>query len=85
MINGELIVDNFAGGRGVINRVDGYAIYYYGNVNMILGNYSTEEKAIKVLNMIEKFYENIEYTKFMGCGKEEIASYIFQMPQNEEV
>ena len=50
-----------------------------------LGAYSTEEKAIKVLDMIEKFHENIEYTKFMGCGREEIASYIFQMPQDDEV
>lgn len=52
---------------------------------LIIGGYSTEEKAIKVLDMIENFYANIEYTKFMGCDREEIASCIFHMPQDEEV
>lgn len=49
-----------------------------------LGKYSTEEKAIKVLDMIQDKYENVKYENAHGdsdCG--EYAS--FQMPQDEEV
>ena len=41
--------------------------------NVILGFYSTKEKALKVLDMIE---EHIEYNSNFG---------VFQMPQDEEV
>ena len=70
----------------VTTEIKGYNIFFCDQSREIqIGNYSTKEKAIKVLDMIEKFYENIEYTKFMGCGREEIASYIFRMPQDSEV
>lgn len=49
-----------------------------------LGQYSTEEKAIKVLDMIQNKYENVTYENNHGdqnCG--EYAS--FQMPQDNEV
>ena len=67
--------------RGEINRVDGYAIYSYDNANTILGNYSTEEKAIKVLDMIEENYVN--YALRYGGDYSRYA--VFQMPQDEEV
>ena len=50
-----------------------------------LGTYSTEEKAIKVLDMIENAYYNIEYSKFLGCENDTFAGCVFQMPQDEEV
>lgn len=54
--------------------------------NMSLGKYSTIEKAIKVLDMIqEKFQEPIYQN---DIGGNEIAIYkskVFQMPKDEEV
>ena len=43
-----------------------------------LGEYSTEEKALKVLDMIETHLEHLEYKV---SGRE----IIFQMPADEEV
>lgn len=42
---------------------------------MVVGTYSTEEKAIKVLDMIEDAYRNIAFTD----------GNIFRMPQDSEV
>lgn len=52
---------------------------------LIIGEYSTEEKAIKVLDMIESFYSNLHYSSFLGSDKCEFFDSIFQMPQDEEV
>jgi hypothetical protein len=47
-----------------------------------LGTYSTEEKAIKVLDMIEKLYVESVWTE----GKTIIANRVcFEMPQDSEV
>ena len=48
------------------------------------GNYSTEEKAIKVLDMI---CENYQECKMCECGRRQIAQveFVFQMPQDSEV
>lgn len=42
---------------------------------MVIGTYSTEEKAIKVLDMIEDACRNIAFTD----------GIVFQMPQDSEV
>ena len=53
----------------------------WGNNNCNLGKYSTEEKALKVLDMIEQ--------SVSGFIDEEVAEFyqygIFQMPQDSEV
>lgn len=73
--------------RGEINKVDGYAIYSYDNANTILGNYSTEEKAIKVLDMIEDAYNKCFAFSMGNDGyyHEARESKVFQMPQDSEV
>lgn len=48
-----------------------------------LGNYSTEAKAIKVLDMIQKNYENLE-SLHHGFGVGDCCE-VFQMPQDSEV
>ena len=52
--------------------------------NAILGDYSTEEKAIKVLDMI---CENYKECKMCESGRRQIADieFSFQMPQDSEV
>lgn len=50
----------------------------WANNNCILGTYSTKEKALKVLDMIETHLEHLEYEV---SGRE----IIFQMPADEEV
>lgn len=50
-----------------------------------LATYFTEEKAIKVLDMIESAYYNLEYSKFLGCENDTFAGCVFQMPQDEEI
>ena len=61
-----------------------YKISYYCCDNKIcIGTYSTEEKAIKVLDIIEAAYIEIAYVKY--AKNEGFASVTFQMPQDEEV
>ena len=50
-----------------------------------LGEYSTEEKAIKVLDMIQVAYMNLDYSRFLGEEKIEYSKNVFVMPQDEEV
>lgn len=54
------------------------ANYQIENEDWILGIYSTEEKALKVLDMIQTHLENLEYKV---SGRE----VIFQMPQEDKV
>lgn len=51
-----------------------------------LGTYSTEEKAIKVLDMIQEAYQEPIYQNDIG-GNEIVIykSKVFQMPKDEEV
>ena len=56
-----------------------------------LGIYSTEEKALKVLDMIEKIIDEQEEFKAQGEERKGNNSYrrmikfVFQMPQDDEV
>ena len=57
----------------------------YNSVRLLIGTYSTEEKAIKVLDMIcafatDKYYEKV-VTEQCGC----IGGVVFDMPQDSEV
>ena len=48
-----------------------------------LGSYSTKEKAIKVLDMIQEAYERYEYEKAFKTGLTLLET--FQMPEDSEV
>lgn len=50
----------------------------------VIARYSTQEKALRVLRVIEMLYDNIERTRF-GLLKNFHTDYTFQMPQDEEV
>ena len=70
----------------VPTEIKGYDIFFCDNGREIqIGAYSTEEKTIKVLDMIENACYNFEYSKFLGCENDTFAGCIFQMPQDEEV
>ena len=51
----------------------------------IVGKYSTKEKALKVLDMIEERIIEIDKTKFFGSKEEVYISNVFQMPYDYEV
>lgn len=51
---------------------------------MDIGNYSSEEKAIKVLDMIHNAYQYAEETKCLGTGRNK-PEFAFQMPHDSEV
>lgn len=51
----------------------------------IIGEYSTREKAIKVLDMIQKKMIEINKTKFYGIEYTCYTENLFQMPQDDEV
>ena len=74
-----------------LNNID--CIYYSNRENEIIvfngeakshiGKYSTEEKAIKVLDMIQKAYNSIETMKIdKGAWRD---NHYFEMPQDSEV
>mgnify|MGYP003413123900 CR=1 FL=1 len=52
--------------------------------NLEIGRYSTEEKAIKVLDMICAEYQYAEECKHTGVGSTP-PEFVFQMPSDEEV
>ena len=70
-------------------------IWYIKAINVqcerILGRYSTEEKALKVLSMIEEIIDQQEEFKAQGEERKDNNSYrrmikfVFQMPQDDEV
>lgn len=49
----------------------------------VIGTYSTEEKAIKVLDMIQKAYNSIETMKIDKEAWRD--NHYFQMPQDSEI
>ena len=49
-----------------------------------LGKYSTEEKAIKVLDMIQNSYQYVEECRTTGVGCSQ-PEFVFQMPADSEV
>lgn len=51
--------------------------------NMSIGKYSTEAKAIKVLDMICNFADEKHFEKIMMCDC--IGGVVFNMPQDSEV
>ena len=69
--------------------------YFYGSENSfgILGYYSTEEKAVKVLDMIQEMYEKTLYNEYglMATANFYVPPFafippkVFQMPEDSEV
>lgn len=49
-----------------------------------IGEYSTNEKSLKVLDMIQENIKKVEIAKIGGLNCHEIE-WIFQMPQDDEV
>ena len=77
---------NTIGGIGFCQYED-YQIYALVNgIEYLIGSYSSKEKAIKVLDMIEEEYQTPTYINDEGGG--EYANYwqkVFHMPDDEEV
>lgn len=72
--------------RMVPTEIKGYNIFFCDQSREIqIGTYSTEEKAIKVLDMIQVAYMNLDYSRFLGNEKIEYSENVFVMPQDEEV
>lgn len=67
---------------GVIGKK--YPIFVYWKANgYVIGFYSTKTKAIKVLDMIQKRYEEYETERIYKEGVFKIET--FQMPEDSEV
>ena len=62
-------------------------VTFNGNVKSYLGQYSTEEKAIKVLDMIQNVYTNSCKVAISSDGQMQhmVIPVVFQMPQDSEV
>lgn len=56
---------------------------HYSQSCFEIGAYSTKEKALKVLDMIQGAYENYEYEKAFKTGLRLFEA--FQMPEDSEV
>lgn len=78
-------------GKGLTNPQDVYVARraktwaICANRGIDLGNYSTEEKALKVLDMIEKKIIEIDKTKFYGVQETTYKDNVFKAPKDEEV
>lgn len=74
-----------------IETIGDKGTFIFGDTHHKLGAYSTPEKAIKVLDMIQETYLEASYRRKMFgenlYAKEECAprNVVFQMPADEEV
>lgn len=72
-----------------INNINGKEIICWSQMNpgedeyISLGHYSTKAKAMKVLDMIQKRYEEYETERIYKEGAFKIGA--FQMPEDSEV
>ena len=57
---------------------------YKHDEHCVIGRYSTEAKAIKVLDKIQDDYNYCEFIKIAGQGVRQL-DFTFQMPSDEEV
>lgn len=83
--NKELLVDTKT--LGIKHEVNGYCQILFEEFidqYIVLGEYSTTEKALKVLDMVQ---ETIEYgNKTIKKEKHELhTNKVFEMPQDDEV
>ena len=77
------IVANYKRPYEGVREIVGYQLVVFigFNTDVVVAEYSTEEKAIKVLDMIEKQYASYSCRYGSDC-----SSYaVFQMPQDSEV
>ena len=74
--NVDTIVTNSYGDIGVYNGG--------ANTKVGIAEYSTKEKAIKVLDMICEHYQYLQECKYTGVGINK-PEFIFQMPKEQEV
>lgn len=65
-----------------IVATNGVVSYPLEILSGLIGKYSTEEKAVKVLDMIQNAYEEANSVCTMSGF---IANTVFQMPQDSEV
>lgn len=75
------IINNF-NGEEIENEICSFNGVNDSKTN--LGKYSTEEKAIKVLDMIEDAYLNCNHSSMMW-NYAFVENKVFQIPQDEEV
>jgi hypothetical protein len=78
-----------------INTINGLGICEYGTYNIyalinsgqyLLGKYSTEENAVRVLDMIEEVYSKpVVCDVFSDNEKLIYSNLVFQMPQDDKV
>lgn len=54
------------------------------DASVSLAEYTTKEKALKVLDMICNEYQYCEECKYIGVGASQ-PEFVFQMPQDSEV
>lgn len=62
---------------------DGFQIINYSENNyvIILGLYKTKERALEVLDEIDKYKNKLEKAHFLGMEKSDFVSSTFQMPK----
>lgn len=82
----KCVIENFDNECGVYIKEDGRE-FCVETSRFFLGAYSTEEKALKVLDMIQEAY--LGTTKMAISNDGEISclpiARVFQMPQDDEV
>lgn len=62
-----------------------FRCYGYGDDYYILGEYSTEEKALRVMDMIQKQIGLLEVYKLCVLPINKTEQFVFQMSKDEEV
>lgn len=78
-------------GFNYLNKNNGHKILGFDtssdndDMYWLLGEYSTKEKAIKALDMLQKKIIEIDKNKFLGMTEAIYKNIVFEMPQDDEV
>lgn len=77
--NTIILFNNFLG-------IDGsFIVDKNGDIEILLGKYSTKEKALKVLDRIQEHIDDPIYANYTGGEYKRYDKDVFQMPQDDEV
>lgn len=92
IVNTDIFETAFMGERTLKEPIYTYYICAcFEDRRIVVGTYSTKEKALKVLDMIQKHISNINYFEDIRIGADysgviATPNYkVFQMPQDDEV
>ena len=68
---------------GIFEEQEGYTIYYDDNIDNMLGTYTTKERALEILDEIQRLINDLQYMSY-AIPNNKFSSYrpnVYEMPE----